>query len=95
MHFIRFQLRVTKWKLKSSLKRRRYGISPETKTASERQYIVAGGEVQVLEVVFTCVGQQNKEIDTRSGKANAVLRELHRSVATKWELSNTAKLSVY
>jgi len=34
-------------------------------------------------------------MDTRTGKANAVLRELYRSVVTKWELSNTAKLSVF
>jgi len=35
------------------------------------------------------------EIDTRIGKANAVLRKLYRSVTTKQALSNTAKLSVF
>ena len=34
-------------------------------------------------------------MDTRIGKADAVLCELYRSVATKRELSNTAKLSVF
>ena len=37
----------------------------------------------------------NKEIDARIGKVNAILRELYRSVFTKWELSNIAKLSVF
>ena len=32
------------------------------------------------------------EVDTRIGKANAAPRELSRSVVTKRELSNTAKL---
>jgi len=36
-----------------------------------------------------------KEIDTRIGKANAVLRELYCSVVTKQELSKTAKLSIF
>jgi len=48
-----------------------------------------------LGVVFTSDGRQNKEIDTRVGKANAVLCELYHSVATDWKLSNTAKLSVF
>ena len=34
------------------------------------------------------------EVDTRIGKADAALRELHRSVVTKKQLSNTAKLPV-
>jgi len=34
-------------------------------------------------------------IDTRIGKANAVLHELYRSVALKHELSNAIKLSVF
>jgi len=36
-----------------------------------------------------------KEIDTRVGEANAVLREFYWSVVTKRELSNIAKLSVF
>jgi len=36
----------------------------------------------------------SKEIDKRIGKANAVLREIYRSVVTKRELSNIVKLSV-
>jgi len=39
--------------------------------------------------------RQYKKIDTRIGKANAVLHELYRSVVTKWEHSNTAKLAVF
>jgi len=37
----------------------------------------------------------NKDIDTRLGEANTVLRELQGSVITKLEFSNTAKLSVF
>jgi len=40
-------------------------------------------------------GRQNNETDTRIGKADAVLRAFYRSVVTKWELSNSAKLSVF
>jgi len=41
-------------------------------------------------------GTRVREIDTRFGTANAVaLRELTYSVMTKWEFSNTAKLSVF
>jgi len=46
-------------------------------------------------VVFTSGGRWNKEIDTRIGKANALLRELYRSVVTKLELSNTGKMSIF
>jgi len=42
---------------------------------------------------LTSNGRQNKEIGTRVSEANAVLRELYRSVVTKRELSNTTKLS--
>jgi len=45
-----------------------------------------------LGVVFTSDRRHNKEIDTWIGKANAVLRELYRSVITKRDLLNTAKL---
>jgi len=38
---------------------------------------------------------ERQEIDTRIGKANAVLREIYRSVTTNRELSNTTKLSVF
>jgi len=48
-----------------------------------------------LGVVFTSDGSRNKEIDTRFGKANAVLRELYYSVVTKRELSKNAKLSIF
>jgi len=52
-------------------------------------------KLKYLGVVFTNDGKRNKEIDTRIGKANAVLRELYRCVVTKWELSNTARFSIF
>jgi len=48
-----------------------------------------------LRVAITSDGRRYKELDTRIGKSNTVLRELYRSVTTKRELSNTAKLSVF
>jgi len=48
-----------------------------------------------LGVIFTSDERYNKQIDTQICKANTFLRELHRSVVTKRELSNTAKLSVF
>ena len=67
------------------------------------QYIrqVSGNTLQQVEkfkylgVVFTSDGTRSEETDTQIGKTNAVLRELYRSMATKCELSNTAKLSVF
>ena len=47
-----------------------------------------------LGIVVTSDERRIKEIDTRIGKANAVLRELYCFVVTKPELSNTTKLSV-
>ena len=46
-------------------------------------------------IYVTSDGIWSEEIDTRIGKANAVLPELYRSVVTKREHSNTAKLSVF
>jgi len=46
-------------------------------------------------IYVTSDGRWIEEVETRIGKANAVLGELHRSVVTKRELSNTAKLSVF
>ena len=71
--------------------------------ANPRQCVrqVSGNTFQQVEtfkylgVACVCRKAQPQEIDTRIGKANAVLRELYRSVATKRELSNTAKLSVF
>ena len=50
---------------------------------------------QDLGVMFTSDGSRNKGIDTRIGKANAVVRELYCSMVTKRELSKNAKLSVF
>ena len=40
-----------------------------------------------LGVVFTTDGRQGEELDTRIGKASAVMRALHYSVVKKRELS--------
>ena len=58
---------------------------------------VSGNALQLVNhvpigAVFTSDGRQNKEIDTRIGKANEVLRELYCFVVTKRERSYTAKL---
>jgi len=58
---------------------------------------VSGNRLQQVEkfkyigVGFTSDGRQNGEVDTWIVKANAVLRERYRSVATKRELSNHLK----
>ena len=48
-----------------------------------------------LGVAFTSAGRQDEELDTRIGKASAVMRALHYSVVMKRELSKKAKLSVF
>ena len=48
-----------------------------------------------LGVAFTSDGRQDKELDTLTGKASAVMRALHYSVVMKRELSKMAKLSIF
>ena len=48
-----------------------------------------------LGVVFASDGRSTEDIDTQTGKANALLREHHRFVVKQRELSNTAKRSVF
>ena len=48
-----------------------------------------------LGVAFTSEGRQDEELDTRIGKASAVMRDLHYSVVMKRELSKQAKLSIF
>ena len=48
-----------------------------------------------LGVAFTSDGKQDEELDTRIGKASAVMRALHYSVVVKRELSKKAKLSIF
>ena len=48
-----------------------------------------------LGVAFTSDGKQDEELDSRSGKASAVMRALHHSVVLKRELSKKAKLFVF
>jgi len=55
--------------------------------ASERQYTAAVRDIQVLSSgrLFTSDGRWSEDIDAQIGKANAVRRELGRSVVTKRE----------
>ena len=46
-------------------------------------------------VAFTSDGGQDEELDTRIGKASAVMRALHYSVVMKRELWKKVKLSVF
>ena len=48
-----------------------------------------------LGVTFTSDGRQDEELNTRIGKASAVMRALHYLVVVKRELSKKAKLSVF
>ena len=48
-----------------------------------------------LGVAFTSDGRQDEELDTRIGKASAVMRALHYSVVMKRELPKKAKLSIF
>ena len=52
-------------------------------------------EFKYLGVLFTSEGRTEKEISRRIGAAGAVLQSLYRTVVTKRELSQKAKLSVY
>ena len=54
-----------------------------------------GEKFRYLGVAFTSDGRQNKELNTRIGKASAVMRALHYSVVMKRELSKKAKLSIF
>ena len=56
----------------------------------------AGREVQISwGIAFTSDGRQDEELDTRIGKASAVMRALHDCIVMKRELSNKAKLSIF
>ena len=46
-------------------------------------------------VAFTSDGRQDEELDTRIGKASALMRALHYSIVMKRELSKKAKLSIF
>ena len=72
------------------LKRSRYYVSPGTQGNVCKAFRCSRWSSKV-----TSDERKNKEIDARIGKEDAVLRELYRSVFTKQELSNTAKLSAF
>ena len=48
-----------------------------------------------LGAAFTSDGRQSKELDTRIGKASAVIRALHCSVVIQREISKKADLSIF
>ena len=48
-----------------------------------------------LGVVFTSDGGQDEELDTRMGKASAVMRALHYLIVMKRELSKKANLPIF
>ena len=88
-HLIGFLLRATKKEWKLALKRLRYYVSTEALfPASKGKYTAAGGDVQVP----TSDESRNKEIDTRIGKANAVLCELYCSAVTKRGFQRTQRI---
>jgi len=70
-------------------------------SACECMLQASGNTLQQVEkfkqfrVVFANDWRQNNEMNTRICKANTVLCELYRSVVTKRELSNIAKLSAF
>ena len=52
-------------------------------------------KLKELGVASTSDGRQDEELDTRIGKAGAVMRVLHYSVVMKRELSKKVRLSVF
>ena len=50
---------------------------------------------EYLRVTLASDGRQDEEMDTRIGKACAVMRALHYSIVMKPELSKKAKLSIF
>ena len=50
---------------------------------------------EYLGVAFMSDGRQDEELDTRIGKASAVMRGLHYSVVITRELSKKAKISIF
>ena len=52
-------------------------------------------KLNYLGVAFTSNGRQDEELDTRVGKASAVMRALHCSDVMKRKLSKKAKLSIF
>jgi len=63
--------------------------------ARERNTLQQVEKFKCIGVVFASDGRWSEEADGWIAKANAVLRELYRSVVTKREVSHTAKLSVF
>ena len=80
------------------MKRPRYCVSPEAQgrvRCKEGNKMQQKEQFKYLGVVFTSNGRRDMEIDSRIGKASAVLHELYRSVVTKQELSYASKLSIF
>jgi len=87
MHLICLQLRATKWEWKLVVKWSRCYDSPETQANGNTLKKVE--TFRYLGVVLTSGRRLKVEINTRVNKSNAVLCELHCSVVTKRDLSNT------
>ena len=52
-------------------------------------------KLKYVGVAFTSDGKQDQELDTRIGKASAVMRALHYSVVMKREFSKKAKFAIF
>ena len=65
------------------------------RVASEGTKLKQVEKFKCLGVAFASDGRQDKELDTRIGKASAVMRALHYSVVMKRELSKKTKLSIF
>ena len=61
--------------------------------ASEWNTLQQMEKFKYIAVVFTSDRRWSEEADAWIAKANAVLRELYRSVVTKWDVSNTTLLN--
>jgi len=94
MHLIGCQLRATMQECKVALKRRRYYVSPQTQASAGCKYAAIHCSSREVQVPWGGIHEwRNREVDTRFGKANAVLLELDRYLVTERELSNIAMLS--
>ena len=62
---------------------------------ANRATLKQGETFKYLGVAFASDIRQDKELDTRIGKASAVMRALNHSVVMKQQLSKKAKLSIF
>ena len=97
MHSIDFLLHTTEPEWKLAPKRARFYVSLETQGSVCYKWAAIDcnkwRRSSILDW-YLRVTEGGAEVDTRIGKANAILRELYRSAVNRRELSNTAKLKV-